>query len=104
MTISALERPAWRFAAIPSEGDHRRGRSPYISDLAITPLAVIWLQKQPGAAEGDLVAKGQSGNATGPTRWVSVSANLAEQRLGSPCGPVRETNKRASRVSAMRKI
>jgi hypothetical protein len=42
--------------------------NPRISDLAITVLAVIWLQKQPGEAEGDLVAKGQSGNATGPNR------------------------------------
>jgi hypothetical protein len=32
-----------------------------ISDMAITPLAVIWLQKQPGEAAGDLFAKGQSG-------------------------------------------
>jgi hypothetical protein len=32
-------------------GDHRRGRSPRISDFATTALAVIWLQKQPGEAE-----------------------------------------------------
>jgi hypothetical protein len=36
--------------------------------LAITALAVTWLQKQPAAAEGDLFAQGQSGNATGRTR------------------------------------
>jgi hypothetical protein len=42
------------------------GRDPRISDLAITLLAVIWLQKQPGVAESDLFAKGQSGNAAGP--------------------------------------
>jgi hypothetical protein len=28
-------------------GDHGRRRNPCISDLAITTLAVIWLQKQP---------------------------------------------------------
>jgi hypothetical protein len=44
-------------------------RNTRISDLAITALAVIWLQKQPGEAEGGLVAMGQSGNATGPARW-----------------------------------
>jgi len=32
--------------------DHGRGMSPRISDLAITSMAVIWLQKQPGKAEG----------------------------------------------------
>jgi hypothetical protein len=31
-----------------------------ISDLAITALAVIWLQKQPAEAERNLFAKGQS--------------------------------------------
>jgi hypothetical protein len=36
--------------------------------LAITALAVIWLQKQPAAAEVDLFAQGQSGDATGRTR------------------------------------
>jgi hypothetical protein len=27
VTISALERPAWRFAAISKRGDHRRAQS-----------------------------------------------------------------------------
>jgi len=40
--------------------DRRRSRSPRISDLATSALAVIWLQKQPGEAEGDLVARFQS--------------------------------------------
>jgi hypothetical protein len=38
-------------------GGHGRRRNPYIYDLAITTLAVIWLQKQPyrqKKAEGDL--------------------------------------------------
>ena len=48
--------------------DDSRGRSPRISDLATTALAVIRLQKQPGAAESDLFAKGQSGNAAGHIR------------------------------------
>ena len=47
VTTSALEGPTWRFARIPSMGGHGRGRNPCISDLAITALAVIWLQKQP---------------------------------------------------------
>jgi hypothetical protein len=43
-------------------------------------LAVIWLQKQPGAAEGDLSAKRQSGKATDPTRRFhrTRSAKFAE--------------------------
>ena len=61
-------------------GNHRRGRRPRISDFAITALAVIWLQKQPGAAEGDLSAKRQSGKATDPTRRFhrTRSAKFAE--------------------------
>jgi hypothetical protein len=35
VTRLALEGPAWRFARILSMGDHRRGRGPGISDLAI---------------------------------------------------------------------
>jgi hypothetical protein len=79
VTIPRLERPAWRYAAIPSEGTTDAG-SPRISDLAITALAVIWLQKQPGAAEGDLSAKRQSGKATDPTRRFhrTRSAKFAE--------------------------
>jgi hypothetical protein len=56
-TTPALEGPTWRFARIPSIGGHGRRRNPYIYDLAITTLAVIWLQKQPyrqKRAEGDL--------------------------------------------------
>jgi hypothetical protein len=44
-----------------ADRDHRRSRSPRISDLATTALAVTWLQKQPGSVEDDLFAKGQSG-------------------------------------------
>jgi hypothetical protein len=57
VTKSALEGPTWPFARIPSMGGHGRGRNPSISDLAITALDVIWLQKQPKhpeEAEGDL--------------------------------------------------
>jgi hypothetical protein len=66
VTTSAFDGPAWRFAAIPSVWITDVGRSPRVSDLAA--LAVIWLQKQPGDAEGDLSAKGQSGNPGGPIR------------------------------------
>jgi hypothetical protein len=61
--------------------DQRRGRSLRISDLAITALAVIWLQKQPGAAAGELFAKGQSGNATGPIRGSTNRATWAAEPL-----------------------
>jgi hypothetical protein len=72
VTTSALEGPAWRFAGISEREDHRRARSPRISHSAITVLAVIWLQKQPGAAEGDLFAKGQSGNAITAEIWLAA--------------------------------
>jgi hypothetical protein len=52
-------------------GGHGRGRNPCISVLAITALAVIWLQKTAktaGEAEVDLLTKGESGNAAGPNR------------------------------------
>jgi hypothetical protein len=58
VTISALERPAWRFAAISERGDQRRGQSPRISDLAITALTVVRLQKQPGAASATGLRRG----------------------------------------------
>jgi hypothetical protein len=45
--------------------DQRRRRNPRISDLAIIALAVIWLQKQPGLAEGELFTKRRSSNAAG---------------------------------------
>jgi hypothetical protein len=57
VTTPALEGPTWRFARIPSLGGSRTPSNPYIYDLAITTLAVIWLQKQPyrqKRAEGDL--------------------------------------------------
>jgi hypothetical protein len=49
VTTSALEGPARRFAGIiPSVGITDAVGNPRISGLAITALAVIWLQKQPG--------------------------------------------------------
>src|ERR1700758_1835799 len=55
VTMSALGGPTWRFARIPSMG-HGRRRNPSISDLAITALAVVWLQKQPEESRGRPVA------------------------------------------------
>jgi hypothetical protein len=43
VTISALESPAWRFAALRSEGITEAVEVLVFSDLAITALAVIWL-------------------------------------------------------------
>jgi hypothetical protein len=47
VTTSALRGPTWRFARIPSTEVTASVEIPCISDLAITALAVIWLQKQP---------------------------------------------------------
>src|SRR5271155_2418022 len=81
VTTSALEGTGLAPRRDSERGDHRRGRSPRISDLAITALAVIWLQKQPGAAEGDLFAKGQSGNATAPPGGSTNRATWAAEPL-----------------------
>jgi hypothetical protein len=70
-TMLVLEGPARRFAGIRSTG--------IIGAVEILVFLSwqlsIWLifrckkqRKQPGAAKGDLFAKGQSGNTTGPTR------------------------------------
>jgi hypothetical protein len=50
-------------------GDHRRGRSPRISDSAITGLAIVWLQKQPGG---------------GPRAIVCEAAGPLQRRSGIP--------------------
>jgi hypothetical protein len=50
-------------------------------DLAITASAVIWLPKQPEEAEGDLFAKGQSGNAAGPDRRFHEPGHMAAEPL-----------------------
>ena len=50
-------------------GDHRRGRSPRISDSAITGLAVVWLQKQPGG---------------GPRATVCEAAGPLQRRSAMP--------------------
>src|SRR5271155_5302448 len=84
VTTSALEGTGLAPRRDSERGDHRRGRSPRISDLAITALAVIWLQKQPGAAEGDLFAKGQSGNAPGPTRRFHEPGHMGCRAVALP--------------------
>ena len=75
VTKSALEGPTWRFARIPSMGDHGRRRNPCISDLAITALAVIWLQKQPEEP------RATCGNAVGPNRRVHEPGRMAAEPL-----------------------
>jgi hypothetical protein len=52
VTISALERPAWRFAAISKRGDHRRAQVLVVLIWQLMRLAVIWLQKQPRSGRG----------------------------------------------------
>jgi hypothetical protein len=81
VTTSALEGPVWRFAGIPSMGGHGRGRNPFISDLAITALAVIWLQKSQNSPKrpGDLLAKGQSGD---PVRYRFLTKGELTSRRG----------------------
>ena len=57
VTTPALEGPCGASPGFRALGGHGRRRNPYIYDLAITTLAVIWLQKQPyrqKRAEGDL--------------------------------------------------
>ena len=58
-TMPAMEGPVRRFAGFPSVRIVDVVEAPHISDSAITALAVIWLQKQPGEAEGDLGARFQ---------------------------------------------
>ena len=77
MTRLVLEGPARGFVWDPEHGDHRRGRSPRISDLAITELAVIWLQKQPGMAADDhlrsalpAMLPAPPGGSTNRATWV----------------------------------
>ena len=84
VTTSALEGTGLAPRRDSERGDHRHGRSPRISDLAITALAVIWLQKQPGAAEGDLFAKGQSGNAVGPNRRFHEPGHMGCRAVALP--------------------
>jgi hypothetical protein len=67
-----------------ADRDHRRSRSPRISDLATTALAVTWLQKQPGSVEGDLFAKGQSGNAAGSNRRFHEPGQLGSRAGALP--------------------
>src|ERR1700758_2519561 len=47
VTTPALEGPCGASPGFRALGGHGRRRNPYIYDLAITTLAVIWLQKQP---------------------------------------------------------
>jgi hypothetical protein len=57
----------------------RRGRNLCISVLAISALAVIWLQKTAktaGEAEVDLLTKGESGNAAGPNRRFNEPGHM----------------------------
>jgi hypothetical protein len=87
VTNSALERPAWRFAAIPSEG---------ITDSVEVLVFLIgqllnWLifrckkqQKQLGAAEGDLFGKGQSDNAAGPARRFHEPGHMGRRAVALP--------------------
>jgi hypothetical protein len=84
VTISALERPAWRFAAIPSEG---------ITDAVEAPRFLIWQllrwllfgcknsQERP---KDDLSAKGQSGNAAGPTRRFHEPGHMGCRAVAPP--------------------
>jgi len=71
VTMSALGGPTWRFARIPSMGGRGRRRNPRISYLSITGLAVIWLQKQPGEAEGTYTAAPRTGAHGLPSRSVA---------------------------------
>jgi hypothetical protein len=84
VTTFVLEGPLRRFARVRSIGINRRSRSPRISDLATTALAVTWLQKQPGEAEGDLFANGQPGNAAGSNRRFHEPGHFARRAVALP--------------------
>ena len=78
VTTSDLEGPGLALRRNSKRGDHTRGRSPRISDLAITGLAVIWLQKQPGMAEDDHLRSG---------RAVAKALRHAARQTESTIGP-----------------
>ena len=75
-------------------GGHGRGRNPCISDLAITALAVIWLQKQPKQpeeTEGNLLVMLPAltgGARTGP-HGLRLGAAGLQQSLPSVVMPTR---------------
>ena len=84
VTILVLERPASRLAATPSQGITDAVEVLVFLIWQSLGLAVIWLQKQPGAAEGDRFAKGQSGNATGPTRRFQEPGHIGCRAVALP--------------------
>jgi|SRR5271155_770357 len=87
VTTFVLEGPARRFARI---------RSIEITGAAAILVFLIWQllawlifrckkqPKQPGAAEGDLFAKGQSGNATGLTRRFHEPGHIGCRSVALP--------------------
>jgi hypothetical protein len=84
VTASALEGPAWRFAGIP-----RSGITDAVQALAFLIWQLLhWLlfgcKNSQEAAEGDLFAKGQSGNATGPTRRFHEPGHMGCSAVALP--------------------
>ena len=87
VTTLVLEGPAGRFARI---------RSLEITRAVVILVFPIWQllawlifrckkqAKQPGAAEGDLFAKGRSGNATGPTRRFHEPGHIGYRAVALP--------------------
>ena len=83
--------------ALPQDsehGGHGLGRNPSISDLAITVLAVIWLQKQPKhpeEAEGDLwqMLPALTGGATNRAHGLRLGTAGLQRFLTSVVTPTR---------------
>jgi hypothetical protein len=60
---------------------HGLGRNPCISDLAITALAVIWLQKQPNIQKG---RRATYGDAAGPNRRFHEPGHIGCRAVALP--------------------
>jgi hypothetical protein len=88
VTTSALERAGVARRRDSEHGGHGRGRNPCISDLAITALAVIWLQKQPKQPKeaGRPVGEGAVWHAAGPNRRLHAPGHMGCHRCSAKFG------------------
>ena len=84
VTTSALGGPAWRFARVPSMG---------VTDAVEILVFLIWqllhwllfgCKNSEERRRGDLFAKGQSGNATGPTRRFHEPGHMGCRAVALP--------------------
>ncbi len=95
VTKSALGGPTWLFPGFRAWG-HGLGRNPCISDLAITALAVIWLQKQPNIQKR---SRATCGNAAGPNRRFHEPGHIGCRAVALPI-PARLIHNRGNWLAA----